>query len=464
MTAAAVASAAPREKAPRLDAILVGGGPWPDANQVSLEQDLAAAATLLPRQRVLLFAGGPGSQAVQVLDPNLRGDALVTALGALLDPRPDRDTRWRATTLHPDGPASPKALHAALRRALSESTATPLWLYVAAHGEQGERPLDNEVALWADERLSARKLIEWLDEAPGRPVVAIVTSCYSGGFAPLAFVGGSPGTGIAIGPRCALMATTDDELSSGCDPDPDRGAQHGFGKLFLEALAAQRKRDDFDGDGRVSPLEAHARARIESRSFDVPTTSSEAWLRAQGVDPDGAPGGVPHWRWPENDAVVQALSRALKVPPHVAVARRKLQALDRLLEKAEANADDAQQAEEAAYRRAAGRLLHRWPALADPWHPLFGPTLREHRAEIQRFMDRDPSVRAWRRARRHADAAADAADALRRRRGPLRRLVRALEDRVLADTIHSWGKPSWGDFLAILDCERTPLPPASPGK
>ena len=72
----------------------VGGGADPSFTQVQLEQDLALFTQLAGANGApgaVLFAGGAGVRAVQVLDPaaSLEGDAhqrLRAELGTLLDP------------------------------------------------------------------------------------------------------------------------------------------------------------------------------------------------------------------------------------------------------------------------------------------------------------------------------------------------------------------------------------------
>ena len=89
-------------------------------------------------------------------------------------------------------------------------------------------------------------------------------------------------------PRCGLFAGTWDRETSGCDANPDRRAQESYGLHFLHALAGkdrsgnalEPKRIDFDHDGKIGLLEAHARARIAAMSLDVPTTTSERFLRS----------------------------------------------------------------------------------------------------------------------------------------------------------------------------------------
>jgi hypothetical protein len=118
-----------------------------------------------------------------------------------------------------------------------------------------------------------------------RPVRVVLTSCFSGGFAELAFAGADAGKRELAAGRCGLFAATAEREASGCDPNPDRAAQEGYGLHFLQALQGRDRAGavaaiDLDGDGKVSLLEAHARARIASAGIDVPTSTSERWLRA----------------------------------------------------------------------------------------------------------------------------------------------------------------------------------------
>ena len=182
------------------------------------------------------------------------------------------------------GAAGRADVAAALRTALADGGG-PLLVYMALHGERGETARDDEVDLWGGARLSVANLAALLDGAPPRRQVRLViASCFSGGFADLAFAGAHPQGGAARTPRCGLFASEWDQESSGCDPNPDRRAQEGFSVHFLHALRGEDRDGkplpaaeiDYDGDGRVSLLEAETRARIASRSIDVPTRPRSA--------------------------------------------------------------------------------------------------------------------------------------------------------------------------------------------
>jgi hypothetical protein len=288
----------PRQPAPREAAVApapesngtvrwlaAGGGDAPESNQVSIEQDLGLAAEVFGPGGVLLYASGPGTRAVQVLAADRPPGGLRAELADLFAPRAGRDARYRETVLRPSGAATLEAF----ADALHDATATPgppLLVYLAGHGVPGESPADNALLMWGRGELTPVDLAVALDASRARETRLVVTSCYGGGFAETAFRGAVADGDAATG-RCGFFATTSDREAAGCDPDPDRRGQDGYGMHFLHALRGRASDDtalqpgqiDFDGDGRITLYEAHSRVRIASRAVDVPTSTSERWLR-----------------------------------------------------------------------------------------------------------------------------------------------------------------------------------------
>lgn len=436
--------------------IAIGGGAEPESSQVSLEQDLGLLGAVLDGPGLVLFAGGARAAGVQELRKKPAGDPLRADLADLFDPRPGRDTFYRAPAIHVDGPARRQTLSDALSLAARESE-LPLFVYLAAHGEPGDLPRDNVVRLWGGNALSASGLAEELD-ALDRPVRLVVTSCYAGGFAEVAFESGDFSRPPTSRDRCGLFATTWDEEASGCDPDPERGRQQGYGLHFLHALRGEDRYGapldleslDLDRDGRVSLLEAHTRARIASGSIDVPTTTSERWLRhvAPSQGPE-APVAMP-----EEDAVVQALEERLAIATE-ADARRRLRAIERALDEAQHAMVLASERSDDAYHELRIGLLERWPVLDDPWHPDFEATLHAHRREIERFLFEAETAVAYRRAQDALENAAAAYEEHRVTRSILRRLVRAYDTRILARRVRAKGGRAWSHFEKLRTCERS---------
>lgn len=441
------------EPAPLSRFIAVAGGATPDSNPISLEQNLALAHAVLPGPGVLLFGSGPQGATVQVLDPTLPRDPLLDGLGELFSPRAGRDSRYDSTSL-PAARASEAAVRTELSIALSRS-GTPLLLYMSGHGEQAEEPRDNVVQLWGGDELSAFDLADLHDRARGRRALrTVITSCFSGGFAELAFKAADPARGASFKTRCGLFATTWDLESSGCDPNPDRAAQEGYSLHFFNALRGMDRDGvtpidaDYDDDGVITLLEAHARARIAGRSIDVPTTTSERFLREHVTTVEADSLGTP-----EDDAVISALGTALSLQDEDS-ATRAIKRLEADLDAADQALVDAQDQSDAAYNAFAMSLLERWPVLDDPYHPLFAATVRDDREAILKALSEGDEAQRYAQAQAELHAHEDALQTHQERYALHLRLVRAYENRHLAASLKRQGGKAWNHYQGLLTCER----------
>jgi hypothetical protein len=440
--------------------LVAGGGDRPDSNQLGIEQDLALAVRTFGRAGQLLYAGGPQTEAVQVRRLRRGGDKLRLALGELFDPRVGRDARYQRTTLEPAAAATRDNIIGRLRAAAEVETRGDYLIYLAGHGGPGSTAAEVSFLTWGEDLLTPADLEEVLDTFPReRRVRVVMTSCFSGGFAEILFPEADASRGPTASDRCGLFASTWDQESSGCDPDPDRGLHEGYAVHFLHALKAEDENGkplamaalDFDHDGRVSLLEAHTRVRLVLGSIDVPTTTSERWLRA------AAPATGPSLpvTLPEEEVVVALLTERLG---ELTKARLALDTLTDELKVARDAAEDARDVEANTYRAAAAALASRWPALEDPWHPDFDRTLEGHRRAIRAFMDRDPRVREHARAVRDVDTAQRDVDDLQEQRAPLMRLVRAADNLELAGRLRAKGGADWKVFERLRACESSLAP------
>jgi hypothetical protein len=440
--------------------IAIGGGAEPASTQVSLEQDIELARAVFGPGGRVLFAGGPGAFGVQVLQSGGENDSLRRELGDLFDPRDGRDATYRLPRIVPDARATREVVLDTLEKAARQA-GEALLIYVAAHGEQGETPRNNSIQLWGGGALAVSELGAALDATAGpRTVRLVVSACFSGGFAELAFAAADPEAGSAPTVRCGLFASRWDEESSGCDPNPDRRAQEGYGLHFLHALEGNgrdgRRLDsaevDLDGDGRISLLEAHTRARIASASLGVPTTTSERWLR-HALPRREAEKAV---RLPEEDAVIAALGRALDLPTEAAGAA-ELTRIEAEVAVLDEKAKERRHAEEERFAAVRIALLERWPVLDDPWHPDFESTLRRDGKAIRSFIRDGRQGFRYRAARDDLDDAYEEIDRLRLRASRVGRLVRAHETRRLAGLLHAAGGEAWEYYRRLLECERGPV-------
>jgi len=375
--------------------LAIGGGPTPESNEVSLEQDIDLVRRTLRGPGLVLFAGGSSSVSVRELDPKPKGDRLMLELGDLFAPRIGRQSRYRAPRFAAE-PATLANVELRLGEALTLGD-TPLVVYFAGHGDQGPDAKGNTMALWGSGALSVRRLAE-LHEQRHRPLRLVATSCFSGGFADLAFAGADA---VAARPsrvaRCGLFAGTWDRETSGCDPNPNRREQESYALHFVHALSGARKDGsplalgvlDLDRDGKVGLLDAHTFARIEALSFDVPTTTSERWLRRV----ETGSGAIDEKASPEDAAVVERLGAALGLENERA-AQGRWNELERQMSELEASLDAAEADLGEREAELGALLLARWPVLDDPFHPDFPATLERNREAIERALGEAPETGA----------------------------------------------------------------------
>jgi hypothetical protein len=436
--------------------LAIGGGAGPDSNQLSLESDLALAVEIFEKGGRVLFAGGPDSEGVQVAERRDGGDPLLAELASLFAPRAGRNATYRMTKLAAHGPATRERVRQELST-LGKAGREPLLVYFASHGDIGSEPARNVVSLWGGGALAADELATLLDDAT-RPMRLVIAACFSGGFAEMVFRGGYKKGGPAAADRCGLFSSTWDLEASGCDPDPDRKSHESYGVYFLHALRGRDRHGkelpradvDFDGDGKISLAEAHARVRIVSRGIEVPTTTSERWLREVAL-PKGSP-----LAWPEEEAVIAALEKKLKADEERA--RSELERLDKRVDELSESQDAASSDEQAAYEQTVGELLARWPVLDDPWHPDFAATVDAHRDDIEKHLDESAAYRRFRKAGDVAERLEREAHRAMAERAPYERLVRALDNRRLAGQLKQKGGPDWQRFEALRTCERSAPP------
>lgn len=441
-----------------------GGGADPPSNQVSIEQNLGLASSVLGKHAdgVVLFAGGPGSSWVQEIDKTPEDDPVRFRLGEIFAHRADRATSYRPSTLPSHGAATAVDVLSTVDRALSQTDRGPLLIVVAAHGDPGAAPAESAIVHWGGQLLTARDLAKRLDRAPsGRPVRLVMSSCFSGGFAEIAFAAGDPKRGKAAGERCGLFASTWDREASGCDPDPDRRVQQGYSLYFYNALRGANQTGqpvergvlDIDGDGRISLLEAHTRVRIASRSISVPTTTSERWLRE--VAPASGPGRPVEL--PEEDAVVAGLGRALAITD-IAAARQRRAALSRQIDIALGALEELELRRNDDLVVLQLALLERWPMLDDPYHDDFADTVTTNRAAIGTALQTEPPALAYDEAQAEVDRLAAAISKLEVRLALAERLLRAYETRALAARLNAKGGAELDHYRALLACERSVIP------
>jgi hypothetical protein len=446
----------PAKMPERIRWIGVGGGAEPELNQLSLEEDLLLVREIFGNEGVVLFAGGPGTRSVQVADSTERGDPLVRELAGFLSGRGERSTRYQPTRLDVHGPATLDRTVSVISSAL-EQTTSPLLLWIATHGDRGERPADSRALLWAGTELDVMSLYDVMmaHREPRRPIRLVVTSCYAGGFAELAFEQAEPKHGPTSLDICGFFATSWDEEASGCDPHPDRAEHEAWSIHFLEALRGrdrqghdQRAVIDLDHDGVITFGEANAYARVVALSFDLPTTMSARLLR------ELAPREGPRVEvsLPEEEAVVSGIGQRLDVSSEADVQAR-LDALATRSVELEAAFEERHAEAEELWWTLVGEMLSRWPVIDDPWHPDFQATLEREGRAIRAFLTQSDVRARWLDAQEDLHAMEASLASLEVQAAPLRRWLEAHETIYLAGQLRALGGEPWARYERMRACE-----------
>lgn len=436
--------------------LVLGGGGEPDTTEAQLEADAELARETYAGPSLLLFGGGERRPGVRVLGAPAPDASITAELSTFFLGR-DRDSTLRAPRIAIDAPATYENLMRALDALLVER-GEPLTFVIATHGMQAEDVLDGSAVLWGNEGLYVRDLTDLLGQpSTARPVRLVVASCFGGAFGAIASI--EPRGEEAVAMHCGVFATDAEHLASGCDPDPDRARHEGYLLHYLNALRGRNVAGvlepsiDLDRDGQISMLEAHTRARIASRSFDVPSTSSEVFVRDAGDALELPWQMAEPERLPEETAVIEALGPALGIP-NEAVAMAATATLEQTLAEDEEGLASAEALRDVAWNRLRVGLLERWPWIEDAYASGWQQRVEREREAIAEVLRRSPLAQAYREAEADALALAASVDELRIREARLRRLLRAYELPRKVAALRASDEARYRRFVALRACER----------
>lgn len=449
-----------------LHVLLINGGGSPEGNFASHLEHLKRMLALLdgagvPPERITVLSsdGADPAPDLAVRDADPPGLALLegTAQGeGLRPPVALRNSVLPGVTPEPATRASVERYFARARTRMRPGDT--LLLYVTDHGLDAPDPLDNRIVLWGGGGgLSVRQLRAQLERLPpGVRVVALMSQCYSGGFALLSERPSS----------CGYFASPADRPAYGCYPEAAGGERIGHSFEFMQALAA--------AGGRFA--DAHAAVLASDRTPDVPLRSSDVWLRAlldraaraAGEDEERFIDGLLREAWRDRarfepelrllDRVAQGFG--LPSPRSLAELERQGQRLPELLEALQSQGDDWR----AALALAVAANLRRFESAQPRWASELRTPQRALTSELGQalvaFTDQDPPRRARidtlssKRA-----AAAEAAYRMEVRAAVLLRLraqLVTLAGRVFLETR---GRPEdRAAFAALRACEDFTLP------
>ena len=263
------------------DFLVLGGGGAPSYNEIAIEKNVLYFQRTLktlgfdPSRATILFANGnDGRETVRYLDA-------------------DRSERFKAPNIpYLQAAATVDNLQQSLQQIANASASDrrPLFFYFTGHGSRNREDEDNNtMMLWNEQSLSVREFATFLNRLPPtKPVVTVMVQCYAGAFAnSIVYQNGDPQGKIAERHRCGFFATTKYLPSVGCTPEVNEADYRDYSSSFFAGLSGTNRigqrvaSADYNQDGRVSYLEAHAFAKVDERAADLPISTSESWLQSQ---------------------------------------------------------------------------------------------------------------------------------------------------------------------------------------
>jgi hypothetical protein len=471
-------------RADDLRALLVGGGPNPENNQVAIESNVRYLLRLLPpgAARTVLFADGDLKNATVVYEEPMKPlPESERVLALLLQGREaayPTARKFRAPTLTQlDGATKTADIAAAFHRLAEDgaNASRPLLLYFTGHGSPARnRNLDNNVFdLW-DGALSVRELAADLAKLPPEePLTVVMVQCYSGAFGNLLFEGGDPKGAPVERDIAGFFATVKERPAAGCSPELNESEYRDFTSYFFAALTGRDRVGrrvtgaDYNGDGLIGMNEAYCYALANDASVDVPVCTSDVFLRQIVTTPDETIFKTPYrlareWASPAQRAALESLSRSLKLSGEERGQAAYDRFLGRDLSQPEENSPGrARRAFMRAREEAHAMLLDRWPELREPRSSGYAAARAEALANVTRWA-REGKFKTLLDAERALNAAQEAEYARDLTEAHLIRFVRLFKSVVLAHTVREGSDETAKRRLARLTAaeSRPLLPPA----
>jgi len=449
--------------------LTVGGGYSSTGNQVSLEKNVQFFERLLVEQGLaavphdIFFSDGDSPRRdVQYYDPEFKVPKVNQLLARIHGTEDGLSDRYRTHALKNVRGASSREN---LQRWFQEiggklQSGDRLLIYLTGHGGRG-KPIENpHFYLWNGERMSVREFVAELDKLPaGVSVVTVMVQCYSGGFANIVFNKGDDEKGLATAARCGFFSTVRDRVAAGCTPDIAEEDYHEYSTYFWAALGGKTRlgvpieKPDYDGDGRVSFVEAHAYALLNSPTIDISVKTSDVFLRAYSTLKAGDNEALLTLETPYNEllavaepverAVIEGLSSQLELTEsgRAKAARKLAKSIERERREIEGHKRKLKFELGKIRKQLRDALRGEWPELENPWHPDVASFLALDAAAIVSAIESHPQYSRFVALRSNVEQLEDSRFDLERRWVKCQRLIRALENVVLAANLTHIASP-----------------------
>lgn len=186
-----------------------------------------------------------------------------------------------------EGEATRENMQNWFEKTANKTIKRPIFFYFTGHGIKNEEDANNNyLLLWKNQMLSVQELSQMLDKLPPeKPVVTMMAQCFSGSFANIIYQSGNPNKPVALQTRCGFFATIKTLPSVGCTPEVNEADYEDYSSSFFAGLSGISRTGekvasaDYNRDGKVSYNEAHAFAKVDEETMDLPVSTSEVWLQ-----------------------------------------------------------------------------------------------------------------------------------------------------------------------------------------
>ncbi|MFO0944854.1 MAG: C13 family peptidase [Planctomycetota bacterium] len=444
---------------------VVGGGPEPWSNQVSIEHNVefyqATMARIrdTPRSETLFFASGQSGQPdvchIAALDVPEANRLLALASGDR------RDLRLAFRRHQLSGVNGGILRHQVLEKLRGMSRelgpGDRLLLYFTGHGGKGSPVTNGCFYAWNRERITVRDLAEVLDRySPEVEVMLVMVQCYSGSFANILFTGGDPEHGLASHRRAGFFGTIATRPAAGCTADMKKEDYEEYSTYFWSAVGGidRTGKDvlagDLDGDGKQTFVDAHVHALLHSPTIDISMRTSDEYLRRFGREKgkestgedrllawDSPYASLLEGAGPDLVPLLEGLSRKLNLSgeDRVAVAARLAESVEQGRRRNQQEIRKMEGAVRNAAVQIGQALMVQWPFLRSAWHPETQALLTTGGNELITFMTSHREFGNYAELSRMLKDLKEKDLAEERRWAGLQRFVRAAESAALAHNL-----------------------------
>ena len=405
-----------------IQALIVGGGPDLENNQVAIESNVRYVSKLLGKgaQLTTLFADGDPEHETVLFDDSTTsvsvGEQILSM--TLTDAKSEQDStnHYRKPNLgcKLNGPSKKREIQRSFTdiATAQQTSQKPLLLYFTGHGSPNNRSLDNNFYdLWGKgETITVGELSREIARLPEEtPVTLVMVQCFSGAFGNLILQGGDPQGAPVKRDIAGFFATVKERVAAGCTSAINEAEYHDFTSYFFAALTGKDrvgrrvKGADFNRDGRVGMDEAYAYTLIHDDSIDVPVCTSDVFLRRfvpandRELFENSRYQEVLSWATPAQKAALEGLSNKLKKSgdDRLFASYILMQQSGNGAPKRKGDPNLARKYQDAR-NEARRNLFSRWPELRRPGSSEF----TNSRVEAVAQLNREENAEVWKRLMR----------------------------------------------------------------